>query len=285
MTSANTPATCRTRPVTLSPCHLVTLSLLLAAGCDLPGRPKPADRPVPADEVKDFDPLYATRCAGCHGADGKLGPAPPLNDPIFLAIVPEAELLRVITEGRAVTPAQKSPMPAFRLGKGASLTAAQVKVWAELKEETHADPKQPSVLTAAQVKVLAEGIKQRWKAATPAAGSVPPYLSPTRAGGGNREEGARVFARACAGCHGSEGQGGKNGERQVGAINNPAFLALISDQALRRYAITGRPDLGMPAFDGKDGRSPDFRPLTSAELDDLVALLAYWRLEGPGNGK
>ena len=53
----------------------------------------------------------------------------------------------------------------------------------------------------------------------------------------------------------------------------------------RRYAITGRPDLGMPAFDGKDGRPPDFRPLNSAEINDLVALLAYWRLGGQANGK
>ncbi len=67
-----------------------------------------------------------------------------------------------------------------------------------------------------------------------------------------------MFARACAGCHGNQGQGGKNGEQQVGAINNQAFLALISDQALRRYAITGRPDLGMPAYDGKAGRLSDF---------------------------
>ena len=87
---------------------------------------------------------------------------------------------------------------------------------------------------------------------------MPPYLAPAGAGGGNKDEGARVFARACAGCHGSQGQGGKNGERPVGAINDPAFLALISDQALRRYAITGRPDLGMPAFDGKDGRPAGF---------------------------
>jgi len=261
------------------------LLVTLATGCDLPGQPNPADRPVPADQVKDFDRLYATHCAGCHGADGKLGPAPPLNDPIFLAVVPDAELLRVITEGRAVTPAQKSPMPAFGLGKGASLTAAQIKVWAELKAETHTDPKQQSPLTATQIKVLAHGIKQRWGATTPPTRPVPPYLALTGAGGGNKDEGARAFARACAGCHGSHGQGGMNGDRQVGAIKDQAFLAFISDQALRRYAITGRPDLGMPGFDGKDGRSPDFSPLTSAEIDDLVALLAYWRLGGPANGK
>ena len=94
-----------------------------------------------------------------------------------------------------------------------------------------------------------------------------------------------MFARACAGCHGDQGQGGKNGERPVGAINDPAFLALISDQALRRFAITGRPDLGMPAYDGTDGRPADFQPLTSEEIDDLVALLASWRQGGPANGK
>src|SRR5262252_6151177 len=114
-----------TRSATISslvphPSSLALLPLLtaLAAGCDLPGKPTEADRPVPADQVKDFDVLYSTHCAGCHGADGKLGPAPPLNDPLFLAIVPDAELLRVITEGRSVTPVQKSPMPAFARERG-----------------------------------------------------------------------------------------------------------------------------------------------------------------------
>jgi cytochrome c oxidase cbb3-type subunit 3/ubiquinol-cytochrome c reductase cytochrome c subunit len=222
---------------------------LLAAGCDLPGQPNPAERPVPADQVQDFGTLYATHCAGCHGADGKLGPAPPLNDPIFLAIVPDDELLRVITEGRAVTPAQKSPMPAFARDRGGPLTEAQVKV-------------------------LANGIKERWGSARTEAESLPSYLATAGAHGASPK---RLFARACAGCHGSEGQGGKDGDRPAGAIHQRAFLALISDQALRRYIITGRPDLGMPAFDGHQGRSDEFRPLSSAEIDDLVALLASWR--------
>jgi mono/diheme cytochrome c family protein len=248
--------------------QLLPLLTVLAAGCDLPGKPRDTDRPKPANEVTDFGTLYATHCAGCHGADGKLGPAPPLNDPIFLAIVPDAELSHVITEGRTVTPGQKSPtvtleqkspMPAFARDRGGPLTDAQVKA-------------------------LAEGIKKRWEV-DPSLSGLPAYIG-AAAKGGNKDEGARVFARACAGCHGPEGQGDKDGHPlDGGAIDNQAFLALISDQALRRIIITGRPDLGMPAYDGEDGRSPGFRALTSAEIDDLVALLRYWRQGGSSNGK
>ena len=239
--------------------RLLPLLAALVAGCDLPGQPKPAERPIPADQVQDFGTLYATHCAGCHGADGKLGPAPPLNDPIFLAIVPDEELRRVITEGRSVAPTQKSPMPAFARDRGGPLTEAQVRA-------------------------LAEGIKERWGPPRLEAQALPPDLAPAGAPGANKNEGARVFAHACAGCHGSQGQGGQDGERPVGAINQSAFLALISDQALRRYVITGRSDLGMPAFDGHHGRPEDFRPLSSVEINNLVAFLASWRRSGPGSG-
>jgi mono/diheme cytochrome c family protein len=250
----------------------------LALGCDPPGKPKPADRPVPADQVKDFGTLYATHCAGCHGANGKFGPAPPLNDPLFLAIVPDEELLHVIAEGRAVSPTQKSLMPAFRLGKGAPLTEAQAKVWDELKEETRAHPRQQAPLTAAQVKVLADGIKARWGGASPKE-RPPPYAAPKVAG--DKGRGAKLFDLACATCHGDEGRGGE----RAGAVNNRAFLALVSDQALRRIIITGRRDLGMPDYSNSEWRSPKFEPLTSEQINDLVALLAYWRLGGQANGK
>ena len=39
--------------------RLLTLLVVLTAGCDLPGKPRAADRPVPADQVTDFDALYA----------------------------------------------------------------------------------------------------------------------------------------------------------------------------------------------------------------------------------
>jgi cytochrome c oxidase cbb3-type subunit 3 len=227
--------------------------LALAVGCDPPGRPTPADRPVPENQILDFSVLYSTRCAGCHGADGRLGPAPPLNDPIFLAIVPDGELGRVIGQGRMVTPGQKSLMPAFAHERGGPLTDAQVKV-------------------------LAGGIKKQWGQAAPPSSGLPAYQAPAEAGKANQDEGARIFARACAECHGAHGRGVEEGQPlPAGAINNQAFLALTSDQALRRIIITGRPDLGMPAFDGMMGRPTDFRPLTSAEINELVALLKHWR--------
>jgi mono/diheme cytochrome c family protein len=89
-----------------------------------------------------------------------------------------------------------------------------------------------------------------------------------------------IYQRACAGCHGLNGAGGEGNHSRVGAINAPAFLALISDQALRRIIITGRPDLGMPTYAENRGRPADYRPLNSAEIDDLVALLAEWRSAG-----
>src|SRR6185295_15369486 len=64
---------------------LVALMIFaLATGCDrLPGKPTAQERWQPATEVTDFSRLYAANCAGCHGADGRLGAARPLNDPLY----------------------------------------------------------------------------------------------------------------------------------------------------------------------------------------------------------
>ena len=100
-------------------------------------------------------------------------------------------------------------------------------------------------------------------------------------GGGNPENGRNAFARACASCHGDNGQGERKGADSElpspGAINQPDFLALMSDQALRRLVITGRPDLGMPDFEGSKGRPKGFKPLTARDVADVIALLASWR--------
>jgi cytochrome c oxidase cbb3-type subunit 3 len=232
---------------------LAGVLLFCASGCDLPGRPRPADRWRAPREEKSFEALYGRNCAGCHGADGKLGPAPPLNDKLFLALLPDDELNRVVAEGRAGT-----LMPAFAVASGGQLTAEQVSL-------------------------IAQGIRSRWGSTDSAPPQTPPYrLEASKLDRAvAAASGLKVFARACASCHGEKGQGGtfdgKPDGDPVGAINDPDFLALSSDQVLRRLIITGRPDLGMPGATAAAGRPGDFTPLTSAEVTELVALLASWR--------
>jgi cytochrome c oxidase cbb3-type subunit 3 len=236
--------------------HWTLLAVLACcvAGCDLPGRPKASDRYVPAQTERKFNVLFQQNCVGCHGADGKFGPAPLLNDKLFLALIPDTELRRVIAAGRTGT-----LMPAFAAAEGGPLTAEQVEV-------------------------LADGIKTRWGPVDPVPRGTPPYLledtRPDRAGAGSIEEGLRVFARACASCHGDHGQGGQSDRKSVGAINDPDFLTLISDQALRRFVITGRHDLGMPHYAEPTGRPTGFQPLSRPEVTSVVALLAHWRKGG-----
>src|SRR5260370_21716493 len=102
---------------------VMTLLVCLMGGCDLPGKPKPADQYVPPQKEMTFSVLFQENCIGCHGANGKLGPAPPLNDGLFLALAPDTELQRVISEGRGGT-----LMPAFAASQGGQLTDGQIKV-------------------------------------------------------------------------------------------------------------------------------------------------------------
>ncbi len=237
------------------------LLVVVASGCDWPGLTGRAATDSSAQQAEPARMLYRQHCAGCHGADGRLGPAPPLNDHLFIALVPDAELLRVVAEGRPGT-----MMPAFSTSKGGALSSEQIRM-------------------------LADDIKVRWGRAEAATSGAPPYLVDRRGAGGsgNREHGIKAFARACACCHGDQGQGGRYGGKEdgpvVGAIDDADFLALTSDQALRRLVITGRPDLGMPNFADASGRPAGYEPLLPQEVTDIVALLADWRQRGGADGK
>lgn len=230
--------------------------LALSLGCDLtglPGRPDPKSRPVSPDQLVSFQPLYRQNCAGCHGMGGELGPAPPLNDPLFLAIASDTELAKVVTHGRAGT-----LMPGFSHEVGGPLTDEQVQV-------------------------LVRGIRTEWGRAAGPSGPLPTYevgevTSPLSAD--HRKQAESLFARVCANCHGDQGRGLELDGRIDNAINVPAFLALMSDQALRRIIITGRSDLGMPNFAESKGRGRAFQRLSKEEIQELVSLLADWRRAG-----
>jgi cytochrome c oxidase cbb3-type subunit III len=257
--------------------RVLPLLAVLAAGCDLPGQPKPADRPVPADQVVDFAVLYGQNCSGCHGKGGKLGPAPPLNDPLFRAIVPEEELEGIVTKGR-----KNTLMPAFALENGGVLTTAQIQV---LVKEIKGIPYKIVEQTAGVAKVVpdAGGISPQWGQPAQPPKGVPSYressASSNGTGAGTKEKGAVVFDRACAACHGSHGQGIQRASVMHRTLNDPVFLALTSNQLLRRYVITGRPDVGMPSYAAARPDDPHFVPLTDQEVTDVVALLVSWRRE------
>jgi mono/diheme cytochrome c family protein len=241
---------------------------------------------VPDNQVVKFEALYGRHCAGCHGADGKLGPAPPLNDPLFRADVEEKELKRVISSGRPGT-----PMPAFAADKGGPLTPAQVQLLVyEIKGIPYKTLRKPEG-EAGKVEVVrdAQGVAPKWGSPGPYPAGAPrmhvtkdkSQRSPTEYERIRKE----VFGRACAVCHGDRGQGGEEGGRRRRTINDPAFLALVSDQVLRRYVITGRPDLKMPSYRGARPGKSHFDPLDKREVNELVALLAEWKRAGSTSGK
>jgi len=263
----------------LSICNVLFIAItILATGCNtkLPGKPNPADVPVPENRILDFATLYSKNCAGCHGADGTLGPAPPLNDPLFRAIVPQTELTKVLKQGRKQGDIRTQMAP-FAHSSGGTLTDVQVEiVVSQIKGVPYDVVKATNgKLSIAQRTMPGEGIQPKWGVPPAPPETVPPYLIPKLKGDATR--GAQIFAKACAGCHGKDGMGETVNGQTRNRINDLAFLTLTSDQALRRLIITGRPDLGMPNYAEKTGRGDSFKPLTSSEINDVNALLGEWR--------
>lgn len=194
-----------------NPAAVVLAALaLIASGCDwFPGRPRPSERPIAPSQVTSFKALYGDNCAGCHGADGRFGAALPLNNPIYLALVDDTSLRRVIAQGDAGT-----LMPAFALKAGGNLTDSQITI-------------------------LIRGMRRRW-GSMPALGvGAPPYAA---GGKGDAEQGAKEFAQYCGSCHGPRARAGS----QAGSVVDGAFLSLVNDRYLRTLVIAGRPDLDHP---------------------------------------
>lgn len=227
---------------------LAVLAIFWGSGCDgLPGKPDPAERYRRPSEILDFDSLYSQNCSACHGAEGKLGPARPLADPLYLAYVGRARLQRIVAEGIPNT-----PMPAFGQAAG-------------------------GLLNDAQIDALARGAFERWSDSSTLKGvSLPAYdeKSARLAGAprGDAARGSRSFATFCADCHGKDGRGSLQG----GSVVDPDFLALVSDQMLRTSVVVGRPDLGMPGW-RQEGR----RPLRPQEINDVVAWMRARRTRLP----
>jgi mono/diheme cytochrome c family protein len=175
-------------------------------------------------------------------------------------------------------------MPAFAKENGGTLTAAQIEV---LVHEIKGIPY--STVTneeegKASVEVVADpgGRAPKWGPPVKPPADVPSYSessvnSKSSSSTGDAVKWAGVFARACAACHGDRGQGVAEENATINTINDSEFLTLNSDQVLRRYAITGRPDFGMPSYAEARPGDPEFKPLSDQDVTDLVSLLASWR--------
>ena len=100
---------------------LLATLLALAACTRFSGKPAPGPEVPRPDSVLDPVVLYGQNCAGCHGADGRKGPAMDLSDPVYLAIVDDDTLRSTISKGRPGT-----AMSAFAQKEGGMLTDEQV---------------------------------------------------------------------------------------------------------------------------------------------------------------
>jgi cytochrome c oxidase cbb3-type subunit III len=219
--------------------------LISVCACnDLPGRPKPGPEVPRPEQIMDFGTLYSQNCAGCHGKDGQLGPATPLANPEYQALIDDATLSDIIANGQTGT-----RMPAFALSTGGNLSEAQIAA-------------------------LIRGIRARWfKGNVLQSLNPPPYSSDQP---GDAVRGKQVYNTQCASCHGSDQ--GPPGPK--GSILDSSFLSLVSDQTIRTTAIVGRPDLGMPDW---RSRIPG-KPMSDQDITDVVTWISSQRkAERPKN--
>jgi cytochrome c oxidase cbb3-type subunit 3/ubiquinol-cytochrome c reductase cytochrome c subunit len=87
------------------------------------------------------------------------------------------------------------------------------------------------------------------------------------------QRGSEIYARTCAVCHGSAGEGYK--ADRAPALATPAFLASASDEFLISAIGEGRAGTTMSAWSARRGG-----PLTPADMAALIAFMRTWE-RGP----
>jgi mono/diheme cytochrome c family protein len=192
---------------------VISAAFIATVACNAPGRPSLNSEALAPASITDFKTLFGANCAGCHGPDGKTGPAVEIGNPVYLAIADDSVIRRVVTNGVPGT-----AMPAFAQSAGGMLTNAQVD----------------SIVT---------GIRKQWAKADVLQGADPPPYAAVAIGDAAR--GKDVYAVYCSSCHGPDGQGGR-----ASSIADGAYLSLVSDQHLRTTVIVGRPGLDAPDWRG-----------------------------------
>ncbi len=182
--------------------------------------------------------LYGTFCAACHGPAGEgmrypgMTAFPAIGNSDFLAVASDRFIRTTIAHGR---PGRR--MPAWGESEG-GLRPAEIDA------------------VVAYVRGLAPDV--------PAPVDTEPY----RFVRGDATTGARLYAEACASCHGERGEGNEGP-----ALANPRFLAAATDTYLLETIRQGRRGTSMPGF---AGASPAHRVLDDSEITAVVAFVRTW---------
>jgi len=189
----------------------------------------------------DGPTLYGTYCAACHGRQGEgmrfpgTTAFPAIANPDFLAIASDEFLRQTIRRGR---PGRRMP------------------AWGEKEGGLRPDEIDAVI---AQVRRIGGGVQAR------------PDPRPARWADGDKTAGARLYADACASCHGVNGEGGEGP-----ALHNRVLLEAATDTYLHETIRRGRRGTSMAAF---SDASPARRTLEDQEIEAIVTHIRSWEVK------
>jgi len=244
-----------------------------------------ASAPSSATDPARGAAIFASTCFVCHGEAGRGGRAPALNDPERLSQFDDEWFRQTIAYGRpakgmptwstVLAPGQiddlvallaawrrgETVMPATPAGDHLEATLFALSRDDVLDAEFHlrealevASPLQADPIRAAIALITAGNLDG-------AAQTIQDLLAHPPAG--DPAQGQQLYVANCEVCHGIGGEGGLGP-----ALTNNANVQARDDQALLEFILAGRPETGMPAWEGR---------LTEAEINHIVALLRQWQ--------
>lgn len=178
----------------------------------------------PQDLASRGAELYARYCAACHGEDGTFGGV----EQVFTPTLNNQDALSTASDDF------------YRLLIAKGRSGSRMAAWGE--GGGNLSPEDIDALVAHLRNWQRDEVD----------------LARVRSTSGDPRAGAAYYRGLCANCHGKAGEGG------VGvSLNSPTFLALASDDFLRRTIVEGRSGTAMPAW----------RDLSTQAVSDLLAHL------------
>lgn len=222
---------------------LLTLYMLSLRRRDLPQSYWPQDRLATtrfgeSEFSRDPATLYGTYCSACHGPRGEgmrypgMTAFPAIASEDFLRVASNEFIRETIRRGR---PGRRMP------------------AWGG-----------ENVLTETEIDELVHYLRQLGGVPAPEPWS---WRGLARA---DAQSGERLYADACASCHGSDG-GGQEGP----ALSNAVFLETASDGYIAETIRRGRAGTSMEAFGTPSVRRPT---LSDEEIASIVAHVRSWEV-------